>query len=230
MEELLKSHHRQWNSHVQQEVFQMIEKRLHRRQRGYPGEDKVVTPGRICGLHWAVIFSLKPFIKTLYDHEKEYPVEDGISLTPLGLAAAHGEIEMAEELPKAGISPDGKDYKGNLKRPPLYDTLLFGQKEVVLKLLEIGASLTLQRTDNDQSPLDLVYSTGLEGFVPLIVEEISTRPLISHHEYLFLIKGALGEALRTAVQNGLDVNEACGNGKNALDYALNSETEILLPS
>ncbi|KAF5629197.1 ankyrin repeat [Fusarium sp. NRRL 25303] len=215
----LTSSHEAWNSQVLEQVAEMIDKRSRRRLGGYPTPEKVVIPGRIGGLHWAVIFSLKEFIGILYKHERQSPIQAGMSLSPLGLAAAHSRADIAQDLLDAGASADGEDYNGYQKRPPLYDAMLFGHEPIVSLLLERGARVSLQRTDNDQSPLDLLHETGLEPLVPTIVKAISKRPLMSFQEYLLLVRGAFTKELRMAIEMGLDINQPCGNGKNALDYA-----------
>lgn len=175
-ERFLMSPHEAWNSQVLEQVAEMIEKKSRRRLGGYPTPEKVVIPGRIGGLHWAVIFSLKGFIEVLYKHEKQSPIQGGISLSPLGLAAAHSRADIAQALLDAGASADGEDYNGYCKRPPLYDAMLFGHEPTVSLLLERGARVSLQRTDNDQSPLDLLHETGLEPLVPIIVVYFQKTP------------------------------------------------------
>ncbi|KAF5665562.1 ankyrin repeat protein, partial [Fusarium circinatum] len=219
-ERFLMSSHEAWNSQVLEQVAEMIEKKSQRPLGGYPTPEKAVVPGRIGGLHWAVIFSLKAFVGMLYEHERQSSSKSGISLTPLGLAAAHDRADMAQVLLEAGASVDGDDYNGHYKRPPLYDAMFCGHKDIVSRLLERGACVSLQRTDNDQTPLDLLHETGLEPLVPMIVEAISKRPLMSFHEYLLLVRGAFTKELQMAIRMGLDINQHCGNGKNALDYAL----------
>lgn len=248
----LRSRHNDWNSHVLQKVAKIIEIELNRQLAtlvdgnenadedlkdlytpvltgwNTSKENLAVTPGRIGGLHWAVIFSLKSFINSLYRHERQYPIEGGLSLTPLGLAAAHGKTTMAMELLRAGACPDGKGYNGKSYRPPLYDALLFGRIDIVSLLLDHGASLTLRRHDNDWSALDLLYTPQFERLAHLVAEFISQKPSINYEEYLLLVKGGFIRELRLAIRNGLDVNQACGNGKNALDYALELENEEII--
>ncbi|KAG5771325.1 hypothetical protein H9Q72_002066 [Fusarium xylarioides] len=211
-EEFLRSSHEDWNDYVQAQATQTFAT-----GRGTAIPDDATSPGRFGGLHWAVTFSLRPFIQILHDQNILSSLQDLVPLTPLGLAAALNLPEMAKELLRAGESANGEERYGLIRRPPLFDAVSFWRDDIGSLLLQSGADWSLPRTDNDLSPIDGLYSGG--GLLSLFLKSVSGRSPLTTKELQLLVRGAFVTEIRRAIGEGLDINIPCGNGKLALDYA-----------
>ncbi|XDG02482.1 hypothetical protein ABKA04_002097 [Annulohypoxylon sp. FPYF3050] len=214
-EKFLKMQFGQWNGYV----TKIAKSTMASRARGWRVPDEALSPGTISGLHWVVTFDLEAFVPSIIGHQRLCPIVSPVSMTPLGLAAAQGRLNMVEILLENGAEINATEDNGRALRPPFYDAVFHGNREVVLIFLAKGADMTLRRLDNDESPLDLAYHTGRGHIGPVLAEHISNHVSTKAQELQFLIKGAFINELRNAIKNGLLVNLPCENGKRALDYA-----------
>ncbi|KAI1808768.1 hypothetical protein F4811DRAFT_569537 [Daldinia bambusicola] len=216
-EPLLKTPFEQWNDHIKSKAVHAIASRAKGWEREM--ETEALSPGTISGLHWAVTFDLQLFIPYLLDYENQYPITNPVPVTPLGLAAAQYRRDIATMLVEKGAKINVVLSHGRSVRPPLYEAVYHRNEELVLYLLEHGADMTLRRHDNDKSPLDLAYDLGRESIALILANSISGRVPTKAQELQFLVRGAFITQLRRAINEGLDINHPCENGKQALDYA-----------
>lgn len=180
--------------------------------------DGSLSPGELSSLHWAVSFDLRGLVPSLVDYETRNPVQQPVSMSPLGLAAAIGHTDIARKLLEAGIQPEVWAEECS-SRPPLYDASYFNNAEATLLLLEHGADPCWRSRDFDQSPIDISYSLWNRNIAITMATFIANKPLVRPQELQLLIKGSFIIELKQAIYNGLDVNQYCEYGKKALDYA-----------
>ncbi|MCX6345026.1 MAG: ankyrin repeat domain-containing protein [Armatimonadetes bacterium] len=100
----------------------------------------------------------------LCEEPESVGVSDITGATPLHLAAATGNTEMADLLIQGGAQVNALD---NLSYSPLHYAAKEGQKDVCCLLIERGGDLAT-RTIHGQTPLDLANATGHEKLAYLI--------------------------------------------------------------
>ena len=211
----LRSSIHNWNSFLKHEVANIMVSKA----KGWRLAEDTFTSGTISGLHWVATFGISDFIPVLQDHERQSQAKKCVSMTPLGLAAAHNQNRVVEELLETGVDVNDVGVPSQPLRPPLYDAVFHRNLEATKLLLMKGADMTLRRIDNDESPLDLAYVIGRERVAKLLAASISGKLPTRAQELQFLVRGAFASELQKAVDDGLDVNHPCENGKLALDYA-----------
>ncbi|KAI1468248.1 uncharacterized protein F4812DRAFT_450901 [Daldinia caldariorum] len=214
-ERLLKAPFDQWNEYLKHEAMDLMDSSI----EGWDPDFESLGPGTISGLHWAVFFGLQCFVPLLLDYEKQNPITNPVSRTPLGLAAAQHKNDIARKLVENGAEINIVLSHDRPVRPPLYDAVDYENGELVFYLLEHGADMTLRRHDNNKSPLDIAYDRYNEDVTSILASFISGRVPTKAQELQFLVRGGFSTQLKKAINEGLDVNHPCENGKRALDYA-----------
>ncbi|KAI0385763.1 hypothetical protein F5Y04DRAFT_268571 [Hypomontagnella monticulosa] len=214
-ERFLKSPFDQWNGYMKG----MAARAVGSEARGWKMQVEALSPGNLSALHWVVRFNLQDFVPIISDYEKISPVANPVRMTPLGLAAAQHRLDMVKTLLESGADINAILSNGQALRPPIYDAIYYRNEEATIYLLKKGADPTLRRVDNDLSALDLAYGTAREEIAWILAKSISGHLPTKAQELQFLVKGAFTTQLRKALDEGLDVNHPCEDGKRALDYA-----------
>ncbi|UKZ74112.1 hypothetical protein TrVFT333_001770 [Trichoderma virens FT-333] len=233
-EEFLKAPFYRWNDVVKHEVAEMmLAKSLQAPRPLFPSvgglERYGLTPGNINGVHWIVIFGLSAFTKTINDYETCFPVKNPIPATPLGLTILYNQPEIAKILLSQGAHVNLYGTNGRAQHLISQVLILYHERnELKSLLLDHGMDMTLRQPYNDKSLLDIAMD--------LLVEDGLTRVLGSNTEKWpknaqllhYLVRRGCVAQLKQAINQGLDVNLPCDNGKKALDYAyeLGSKTMI----
>lgn len=227
-ERFLKTRFHDWNEHVKELMINCLTSKCRPGNWLQINKDDV-TPGQVTGMHWAVFFDLRAFVPILSHHEKQFPVSDPIPTTPLGLAAAYiseSRRDVARILLENGAEVNISRHGPQLLWQPLNDAVYWFNVEVAELLLDAGADKTIRQVENDESALDLAYILGRKRVAELFASRISGNTA-TEQEIAFLVKGGFTADLQRAINEGLDVNQPCGNGKLALDYALEAGNEKL---
>lgn len=226
-ERFLKTRFHNWDEHVKELMVNCLTSTC--RCEVWKMAQNAVAPGQITGLHWAVFFDLRAFVPILSHHEEEFPVSDPIPTTPLGLAAAYvpeSRQDMAQILLENGAKVNLPHSVPQVPRQPLHDAVYYCNVEVAELLLDSGADRSLRLVENDESAFDLAYILCRTGVAKLLASRISGN-VVTAQELQFLVSGGFSADLQRVIKEGLDVNQPCGNGKRALDYALEAENERL---
>lgn len=164
-----------------------------------------------------MFFNLPTFISILPENEND-PL-NSIPTTPLGLAAAHNRENMAVKLLENGAKVNITQEHGQILRAPLYDAIFYRNDKIIDILLRHGADMTQRLGTSDASPLDLAYQVYRGNIAKRLAAHISGTVPTKAQELQFLVRGAFAAELERALQEGLEVNHPCENGKLALDYA-----------
>lgn len=215
----------EWNEYVNKKARAVVAKK--HPETTANGNDALST-GTLSPIHWAVDFNLVSLIPRLFDHQMQSPPEKPVPISPLGLAVSH-RTEVTSCLLECGASANDYDPINRPRRPPLYDAIAYGLPDCVRVLLEAGAQWTVKREDSNKSALHLLfYYLDRIDLAELAVETMSHEELASSEGLQLLVKGRFTEKLRRAIDNDLDVNRPCDNGKRALDYAYElADAEII---
>mmetsp|Transcript_63874 Transcript_63874/g.106210 ORF Transcript_63874/g.106210 Transcript_63874/m.106210 type:complete len:764 (-) Transcript_63874:408-2699(-) len=90
--------------------------------------------------------------------------------TPLGVAAAHGHLQLAAELLERSAVLDCRDGDG---RTPFWLACANGHDHMASMLLDVGANVSLL-DDMDRSPLTAAVRAGHEGVVCMLLERANS--------------------------------------------------------
>lgn len=205
-----------WNEHINEKAVAVVANK-------HPGQaaegNDAFANGNISPIHWAVHFDLIILIQRVLEHEKQCPTGTPIPISPLGLAVSH-RTEVTSRLLQCGANVNDYGPMNRSRRPPLCDAVACGHPDPVKVLLQAGAKWTIKREDNDNSALDhLYYHLDRTELSELALDTMSAEELATSGGLQLLIKGKFTARLRRAINDGLDVNHPCDNGKLALDYA-----------
>lgn len=206
----------EWSKQIKEKAVAVAAKK-HPKQAG-EGNDAFST-GNMGPLHWAVHFDIMALVQRLFEHENQFPTENPVPISPLGLAVSH-RTEMTTRLLQCGANVNDFEPTNRLRRPPLCDAVAYGCPDAVKILLEAGAQWTLKREINDNSVLHgLYYQLDRSSVANLAVDTMSVDELATSEGLQLLVKGKFTARLQTAIEDGLNINRPCDNGKRALDYA-----------
>lgn len=214
IETFLKARSHGWNNEMSSHAASILKAR---RRWTCQTPLKFYEPGFISGLHWAVFFNILEFIPTLVAHEEANAIENPIPTTPLGLAAIHGRGDAVDALLNHNVQISPADP--HLLHPLYSAVFVAGNPAIVLKLLEHHADMAYRNGGLDQSPIDLAYTLHRSKIAYLLASYDDGYSSAPSQRLQLLVQGAFCKQLAVAIQQGLDVNLRCENGKMALDYA-----------
>ncbi|PQK15781.1 hypothetical protein BB8028_0006g01030 [Beauveria bassiana] len=178
------------------------------------------SPGTVSALYWVVKFQLTTLIEEFSDCTSECLVQDPLPILPLGLAAGLGHVDTVQKLLDIGAKVDVPSGANRMVKPPLYDAFWMDELPTAKLLLNHGADPTPRRGENGQSPIDVLYLQHRDACCDFFASHISGSAPTRTQELQYLVRTGYAEDLQRAINEGLDVNHPCENGKTALDYAM----------
>ncbi|KAM3465030.1 hypothetical protein MY5147_009378 [Beauveria neobassiana] len=178
------------------------------------------SPGTVSALYRVVKFQLTTLIEEFSDCTSECLVQDPLPILPLGLAAGLGHVDTVQKLLDIGAKVDVPSGANRMVKPPLYDAFWMDELPTAKLLLNHGADPTPRRGENGQSPIDVLYLQHRDACCDFFASHISGSAPTRTQELQYLVRTGYAEDLQRAINEGLDVNHPCENGKTALDYAM----------
>ncbi|KAF7526039.1 hypothetical protein G7054_g10896 [Neopestalotiopsis clavispora] len=205
-----------WNRNIKMKAADLV---AQRGETWVLRRTAAVSPGNLSPLHWAVNFNFLTLVHRLFEHEKEHPNDNPVSISPLGLAVSQGRLEMTRCLIGNGADVDDSEPVNRDRRPPLYDATFCGSVACAKALLDAGADCSARKEDNEECVLWGLYWVDRIEIAEMVADAISRDKLATAEGLEFLVKGGFTQQLEQALRRGQDVNHLCHNGKRALDYA-----------
>ncbi|KAH8721378.1 hypothetical protein HC256_001736 [Beauveria bassiana] len=210
-----------WSQELQQEARNFLKDNalVWRDQHEHLPRD-FSSPGTVSALYWVVKFQLTTLIEEFSDCTSECLVQDPLPILPLGLAAGLGHVDTVQKLLDIGAKVDVPSGANRMVKPPLYDAFWMNELPTAKLLLNHGADPTPRRGENGQSPIDVLYLQHRDACCDFFSSHISGSAPTRTQELQYLVRTGYAEELQRAINEGLDVNHPCENGKTALDYAI----------
>ncbi|EJP61701.1 ankyrin repeat protein [Beauveria bassiana ARSEF 2860] len=210
-----------WSQELQQEARNFLKDNalVWRDQHEHLPRD-FFSPGTVSALYWVVKFQLTTLIEEFSDCTSECLVQDPLPILPLGLAAGLGHVDTVQKLLDIGAKVDVPSGANRMVKPPLYDAFWMDELPTAKLLLNHGADPTPRRGENGQSPIDILYLQHRDACCDFFASHISGSAPTRTQELQYLVRTGYAEDLQRAINEGLDVNHPCENGKTALDYAM----------
>ncbi|OAQ99336.1 hypothetical protein LLEC1_06541 [Akanthomyces lecanii] len=225
----LRTPFRSWSKEVQEEArnsLRMVAK-------FWPGAKERLShcdfpSGNVSALYWISAFQLTSLIDKFADCTSECLVQDPLPTTPLGLAAGLGYVDVVQKLLDSGAKVNLSAETNTMVNSALSDAFWEDKHQTAELLVDAGAHPTVRRGENGLSPIDVLYLMDgpkcRDFFANFIRGSAPTRA----QELQFLLKAGYSVHLRRAIDEGLDVNHPCENGKTALDYAMEMDNQEII--
>ena len=203
-------------------------------------------------LHWAVHRDSVTMVERLLREGADASAANRYGVTPLSLACENGNALIIDRLLQAGADPNVALPGGETA---LMTAARTGNPDAVKVLLRHGADANAAESTRRQTALMWAASNGNEGVIELLVDagaDINARSSESKPVYegtfvagrsgpppdlaeridvftplLFAVRAGRGEAVRTLLEAGADINDTGPNGTSPLVVAcINAHWEL----